>query len=331
MVSRRSKQERTHSPQVVDVLGYYGKENLGDEIFIPAIRSLFPSCLVNFAYPNRDELTGQTLILGGGDVIKKLYLKDIDRPYHILGVGLGYESELELLGNNVVEAYFRNRVDAAAARQKGFNAHYCPDLAFALDIDRDERGPRDPEEKKRLAVILANSVINPGMGLGEMPDLHYLEYMKWELARALDSLSQWYDISFLFMSHACYAYDQAAAMDTASRMKTGHESEILPFTEIEELQDFDLVVTMKFHGMIFSTMMGIPFVNIGTTRKMETFCRENCLSELSIPTYSFTANRLFDAVKRAEADGVSDKLLALARNNREHWEQIKPKLAAWLK
>lgn len=337
MVSQCQEQSGLHSTRI-QVLGYYGKQNLGDDHFQLAFESLFGS-KIDFLWTNDKVDPHRPLIVGGGDVIKRSYLDRIPTgmPYYVLGAGLGYESELDLLdypiSGTLKEVYFRNHSDVHEARRRGLNAHLCPDLTFALD--RPAPLPRYQRTKKRLAVILANSAVHPGMTLNEMPDVHYLEYMKWELAKALDRLTEWYEIHFLPMSRACYSFDETMHQEVASRMIHGYKAKLHDFNPhstsfLQTVGDCDLVISMKFHGLIFSTIMGVPFVNIGLTRKTSLFCQENELSSLMVQPYSLTVDRLLDAVKRAERESVPPALKVLTMLNREHWREIARKLASWV-
>jgi polysaccharide pyruvyl transferase WcaK-like protein len=333
MVPSGSEQQRADCARIIQVLGYYHRGNAGDDFFEGVIRMLlnYPEPLF-FLQPGSYIDSAHLTILGGGDVIKPYYIDKIpkDKPYHVLGAGLGYESELDLLGSNVKQVLLRNRIDAAEAQRRGFDAHYCPDLAFAYAPDQ-ETTLRPANEKKKLAVILANSAVTPSMTFNEISDMYYQDYLKMELAKALDVLSEWYDIQFMSMSDSCYAYDSAMAMEVASRMKRGYRSDFEKLGHAVDLYGFDLVISMKFHGLIFSTMWGVPFVNIGMTRKTELYCREAALTDLMVEPYCFTKNRLLDAVKRAEADGVSQRLFDISKERKTHWlTTLYQRIQTWL-
>lgn len=316
----------------ITCLGWYGRNNCGDESFKSALKQIFSEHNLHFTTdaPPEDGL----LILGGGDVIKPAYLRKIpkDRKYYALGVGLGYESEIDLLDDRCQQILFRNWVDPALASQKGFTSYSCPDLAFAIQRPTDHR-PK-PGYKKRMMVILANSSINPGINVNVLPEISYQDYLKWELAKSLDDLSEWYEINFVHMSHEQYAYDLGMHYEVASRMKTQPQiwSGAVPYPEnfMTWMSGFDLVVSMKFHGLIFATIMGVPFVNLGLTRKTNLYCQENKFNRLMVDPYSFTKDRFLDVVKIAEEEGVREDLLALASLNFGKWGMIAESLKSWV-
>jgi polysaccharide pyruvyl transferase WcaK-like protein len=67
------------------------------------------------------------------------------------------------------------------------------------------------------------------------------------------------------------------------------------------ISQFNLVISMKFHGIMFAVNQGVPFINIAETRKTQQFCIENELAQLSIPRYSLERERFLEVVKLAEA------------------------------
>lgn len=178
----------------VNFVGWYGRRNLGDIALKEAICKLSPD--------SKNVFTEQAIegadkyVLGGGDVIKSYYLDSLKgKEFCILGAGLGYDSEIELLKEHKVrKAYFRNPHDVELALGAGIDAYECPDLAFALDQVVIEE--RHASEKKRAVVILSDA-INPSCGRQKPAESHYAEYFKWELAGALSYLNEWYDFSFV--------------------------------------------------------------------------------------------------------------------------------------
>jgi polysaccharide pyruvyl transferase WcaK-like protein len=330
MVSVNKAQPRVR--RRVNVLGWYGRNNIGDESFKIALASLFPDLDFNFITEKPDDAL--PTILGGGDVVKEFYLKQIEQPFVAVGVGLGYPSEMDLLFQDGLcrGAWFRNDADYSAAfKLNRANAYVCPDLAFAIPPPpKVDPKPVAKDGKKRLAVILANSAVNPKMGTSGFAETHYQEYMRWEIAKALDVLKEWYEIHFLPMSHERFAYDEVAHFEVISRMTTAHMlhpwqwSNTHPIEFMRKISGFDLVISMKYHGLIFSTIMGVPFVNIGLTRKTQLLCedlgqqgRYACMDP-----YTLTADRLLETVKRVEELQSPDALLFKAQRFRNQWKTI---------
>jgi polysaccharide pyruvyl transferase WcaK-like protein len=320
----------------INFIGWYGRDNLGDEAFKLAHAQLFPGAERVYTVDVVDP-TADLLILGGGDVVKSFYLNKIPAgmPYYALGVGLGYDSEIELLKKKPpLQAYFRNHQDKNLALNHGIQAEYAPDLTFIIDAPKSRYKLPNRVKKKSMAVILTDS-INASHANEKIKELSYAEYFKWELASSLDDLSEWYQIYFVLYSWDQYSNDLRMAMDIVARMST-HEAQIInrQFSIVESIdlmKKFDLVLSMKFHGLIFSTIAATPFVNIGMTKKTENYCLENRLDNLTVPPRTFTYNRLIHSIKEAEAPGISDRLQTIASDNHDHLISIRDRLAQdWL-
>jgi len=181
----------------IPVLGWYHQKNVGDEafkdVFRAALRDVDPSATISFHTPFsalKSPLPDK-VILGGGDVIRPFYLEKIPPEVKIfpLGVGLGYESEIELLAKaNIPFALFRNLKDVELAHTKHVNARYCPDLTFYIK-ESEKYHQVFNNTKKGLGVFLSDE-ISPTFERRESKDYLYYEYFKWELASILDLLSE---------------------------------------------------------------------------------------------------------------------------------------------
>lgn len=309
----------------VGIFGWYGRNNCGDEAFKDAFNILLPKLSKDYRCDMPDC---DVLILGGGDVVKSYYLDVIgDREFFLLGAGLGYESELDLLaGKRIKRAVFRNRRDAALAFAKGIDAVWCPDLAFAIPA---------PSKMKNLgrkrAVVILNDVINPSFDKRDKAsEIAYAEYLKWELADSLSYLSEWYDITFMPFSAERRHMDVKCCHDVVSRMTRPGETivmpaPLIPSDALQHISNADLVITMKFHGVIFATLSSTPFVNIGLSRKTQQFCKESGLGDLSVPSYGFSQETFLSAVKAAE-EIDPEFLSGVTTYNREMLLRVFPRI-----
>lgn len=291
-------------------IGWYGKNNCGDEAFKDAFRAIFPG---DHTFGD-SEVPGATNVLGGGDVIKPYYLDKIKGPFHIIGAGLGYESEIELLKSKPVQkVYLRNLKDVALAREHGLDAHYTPDIVFSLQpLYKDL-----PEQK--TALVILNDAINPRPGMSS-GDMAYAQYFKWEMAKSLNELSKYYHLVFLPFSKNRFNMDSKIHAEVLALMGETEasviEEPLRPMDALNLIADAHLVITMKFHGCIFSTIAGTPFVNVGLSRKTDLYCKEQHLSGCSIAPYTFTYDRFMEAIKVAESTH-SDALFAIAEDKRK--------------
>lgn len=305
----------------VNVVGWYGEGNIGDEAFKPAFEHLF-----KLAAPKTGEIEFSTsqrgdpafVILGGGDVIKEFYLQNIGEglPLYPIGVGLGYETELELLhGRNVPLMVVRNKRDEIVARRHSLNAIYAPDLTFVLPTP--PKLTKDSGALKKRLLVLLTDELSPWHARSNQAEDHYHEYFKWELASAIDELSQYYFVEFIAFSTVADIDDRRAAGNVYRRLRNRNDVSLNDNSLSVDaarvlISQQDLVISMKYHGILFAVQTATPFINIGLTRKTALFCEENNLQNLSIPPYSFTKARLLRAVKEAEAAGTQERLRVMS-------------------
>jgi polysaccharide pyruvyl transferase WcaK-like protein len=307
----------------IPILGWYHQKNVGDEAFKDVLRAALrdadPSATVSFHTPFnalKSPLPDKVL-LGGGDVIRPFYLEKIPREVKIfpLGVGLGYESEIELLEKaSVPLALFRNMEDAKLARSKGINAEYCPDLTYFLD--EPEPLPVNFPAGKTLGVLLSDE-ISPTFERRDSREYLYYEYFRWELAYILDILAEFYNICFVAFSTTESINDHKVGLDIFRRMAVRDRVSFItePLSMAQALwlmKQFELVISMKFHGIMFAVNQGVPFINIAETRKTQRFCAENGLAQLSIPRYSLERERFLEVVKIAEAEQTRQSISAIS-------------------
>jgi polysaccharide pyruvyl transferase WcaK-like protein len=314
----------------VPILGWYDKRNVGDdafkEVFEDVVLEADSTAKISY-YTQRQISPGlNKIILGAGDVIRPFYIDKIpmDTSIFIIGAGLGYESEIELLGGRSVPfSLFRNKADVQIARSFGVEAEYCPDITYL--IEGLEPLPIQMGEGKTLGVLLSDE-INPTSDRTESTKEYlYCEYLKWELATILDYLHDYYNICFVAYSTLETINDHKVSLDIYRRMS--HRDNVSFITQplsirqaLWLMKQFELVISMKFHGIMFAVNQGVPFINIAETRKTQQFCTENQLLHLSIPRYSLEKERFLEVVKVAEAaetrhaiEATSAKLKELAR------------------
>ncbi len=156
-----------------------------------------------------------------------------------------------------------------------------------------------------------------------MREASYFEYLQWELASALDELVQYFDIHWISFSSDPDAWDETAHYGVRRKMTVRKKQTFWPYVrskpidQMRLIADMDLIITMKFHGAIFPSIQGVPFVCIGQTRKLQEYCLQSGLSEVLVPPYEFSKPRLLRAIKAAEEPGIPERLINLSETNRQ--------------
>ncbi len=313
-------------------LGWYDRNNCGDEAFKEVHRLLFPDHDLRWVCDRPiDPAQVDHVVLGGGDVLLEYYLDCIppEMKFWVYGVGLGGARAYQIIEAQrarIRGLWLRNRGDVEELQNRGIAAHYTPDIVFNLRQIALGQPPAGGKQIKRLVVILSNNLYQAAMRGGAAKTIFYLDYFKYELASALNALAHFYEVVLLPFSMDPNDFDPGFCADVYAIMRkfyrpdSGEPAVRMitttpdPLAVIALLRDADLVLSMKFHGLIFAAMLGVPFVNIGISRKTALFCEDNGLPHLSIDEYSFTKERLLARVKAAEAPQTRAELAVLGES-----------------
>ncbi|RWX78763.1 polysaccharide pyruvyl transferase family protein [Neorhizobium lilium] len=310
--------------RTIRFLGWYGHANCGDECFKEAHKSLFEdSDDTHFdliwdnergKYSKQDEV----VVLGAGDVIKPFYVERLAPSTKIIiyGAGLSSTSDVEYMESikkRIIGTWLRNKTDVEALRDRGIEAQYTPDIVFQLGNENMPVKSVKNRAKKVAACFFSNNSTQYSLYGRDLLLFNDELNRKIKLAKVLDLLSPWYDFNFYPLSQDLNDYDMSYCCDIYTLMHNRSSVTIKKplkvFKEaIKATSEADLVLTMKFHGLIFACLAGTPFVNIATTRKNALFCQENSFADASVAEDNFSEASVMAAVKVAEYPPFSDRV-----------------------
>jgi polysaccharide pyruvyl transferase WcaK-like protein len=310
----------------IDIVGWYGRRNVGDEAFYDVMRQFLCGHELTFCSPPQRPSEGDIVILGGGAVVSPYYLETLppDKPKYALGVGLEYESEIELLEKaNFGHVMLRNMVDADTAKARlKCPVTAIPDLAFNYQYNPGRRYVTEP---KSIGIFLTDYV-NPA--IDRPPDQFGARAYSFHqnMAKVCDALAEkGYSLYFIPCCTWGYADDRRVAMDVVSHMKYIRKAQVRfvaysPQAMIDTMTDFELTICMRFHAHIFSMIAGVPFVSIGTTRKVKLLLDEYELQETKGAWFEgdvFQACDLENTVERTlrNAENYSSRFKAISSFN----------------
>ncbi|WP_150288152.1 polysaccharide pyruvyl transferase family protein [Rhabdaerophilum calidifontis] len=300
---------------VIHLVGWYGRGNCGDEAFKSVHRSLFPNdqlYWITEASNLKEIPPADVVILGGGDVFLDYYIRLIpaDTPFFCYGVGLGSHEQREhvvRLKDRIPAIWLRNASDVAYLQSKGVAAFFTPDIVFQL---REQmlaaRGSIRGDTPKRLGIIVSNNESQFATNTGDLRRFFYNQFLKLELAIAINEMTRYYKVELIPFSDDKNDRDIIFAYELISASERGASFEIVghgqdPMAIARLVAGYDVVVSMKFHGLVFAIAAGVPFINIGLTRKTQLLCQENGLGHLSIAPFSLTVDRFREYMKVAES------------------------------
>lgn len=301
----------------IKILGWFGRRNSGDEAFRDVHRLLLPEHTLAWLQPGEAasfqpaaDHYEDVVLVSAGDIASAFYFDYIPPGARVIvyGIGIAWPSQIAFLAgykDRILAIWVRNQVDVEPLRAAGLNAFYTPDIAFTLDAVVPNAPP--PDKPRKLAmVIVSDNMRAASLRLRDLPKFLTVQAFLYELADAIGYLSEWYDVQLVPFSFDQNDCDIGAIYDLLPRIKTSRPVQVMteeraPLDMIAHMRAADLVVSMKFHGVIYSLMNATPFVAVSDTRKVRLVCAENGLADLYLPITGFTALAMRTAVKSAEA------------------------------
>lgn len=298
-------------------LGWYNRRNVGDESFkivhnflFPEIEKIWIENAKGFEFYEND-----VVVVGAGDVAKSYYIETLpdDVRFFIYGCGLTDTDDFNYtvsLRERLYGAWFRNRADVEELAKRGVAARYTPDVFLQL-TGQISFSPPTSSARKRIAFMPSNFASRDYQRRGDIKGSSYMNYFVHECADILGELSQYYDIDLIAMS-GDNNDDDLAFLNTVFSLSNNrscmlvHEYNPNPIRTLEIVSRASLCISMKYHGIIFSLAAGIPFIDIGLTRKNAVFCAENGFDKVSVPHRSLHQERFADFVKAAESEPMVD-------------------------
>lgn len=288
----------------VFVLGWYGHNNLGDEAFKDAFRRLWPNISFVFGDELSEEInTYDALWIGGGSFLdNKLVGLDsvnLQIPISFIGIGLNKSTRLE----NKALLLKAKKIIVRDSESTTFcpSAIVAPDLVFSL--------PRDPclinLGKKQQVTILLNDFITPTNLSPEWVTFSYHRFIN-EFSEACNALIDLgYILHFIPMCTG-NVDDRRLAANVIGRISNKDKAiwYLRPVTLTELMLQISLsefVVTQRFHGIVLSTICGIPFVSIRAHDKLASLTKDMNWSA-DVNYYEFTKTRFSDVINNKFLD-----------------------------
>jgi polysaccharide pyruvyl transferase WcaK-like protein len=328
----------------VNVFGYYGHNNAGDDAFALFFEELFGARLRLHHTRCGDDPVFSGLILGGGAVVNEYFFDRMPRyeRLDVIGCSLGDDSDLALL-EAVQERLgiiaLRSATDTALLRAAGIAAETYPDLVFALTPPSS--GP-SVEAVRALAPLPTHSGFAERTAVIFLSD-HYavrttedeqrhtiIETFKNQLAVAFDQMANSFNLVFVPMSVWYSARDAAFAHDVIARMRFPEKATLIerylgPRAIMALTASVaNVVISMKYHGLVFGILCGKAVINIADSNKNVDLMTEGGIGDFDLRISGVTADNLIDAVGRSERS--IPRILDLRRRYRAALAPLKVRL-----
>lgn len=311
----------------INVLGWYNHGNVGDEAF----KLAFPKVLRghNLSFIERlSEPDPDMVILGGGDVLYPAFTKHLKEKSHIrqraMSVSLMTNSDLTYI-DKFEKVFVRDYRSLEVA--KNYNpvlprekVTYLPDFTFALTPDRVmgrsllrkmfAAEGHELYEKVVVCVVSAYVAFTGPEALGR--DLTTFLNVSQNIATVADRTPA----SFVFLPFSTKAPwdDKMPNAWVASRCKFYKKN--LAVWQKLGVQDTlnivaaaDAVVSSRLHSTVFSTIAGVPFIDVTHHAKNKGFVETVEKTEWSVPLWDFSISRFENLIKQFIASPFPDPKL----------------------
>lgn len=285
----------------LDIIGWYNEKNCGDEAFRLVFEQYLGHHSLNFGNRYR---SGDRVIFGGGGVLQGSYLEGLPIEMRLLALGV----DISLSGtwwDKIIRmpferVYLRSQEYAQIADSQGLSAGYCPDIVFGLS-------PKVYTKRQRVGVVLSSDL------------LQYEWYKEW-FPKVLEVFCPSEELVFLSFYNGNSIPDQSVNETigrTLSR-RVEYLSTQDPLVMFDWVSSLRQLITMRFHGSIFATITGTPFLSLARPGKNSLFLEQEFLSDqyLDITRINqYKMERAFSYLNRYE-DSIRNKLLGISAQNR---------------
>ena len=301
----------------LNVIGWYGIKNIGDNTFREVFLKQFWDHEIVFS--QQPILDADAIILGGGGVVNGNYLLGLERytrPLFAMGVdiavnGMWWERIKSLPFKKL---YVRSKEYTTLASETVTNIEYCPDLAFHLYDETRQR----VASKRKCGIILSYELTS---GIDH-------------LATTLRKLQTEYDELVFITLYTEDNRDLEVVKKVAAECQCpcSFVEPDSPLAALQIMSELDLVISMRFHGIIFATMLGIPFLALANKGKCSLFCEQERLFGCHLEITEMNPAKLYDRIRwlAENQEAMSEYLLLISKENKQKVDQVLDAVKGWI-
>jgi polysaccharide pyruvyl transferase WcaK-like protein len=262
------------------VVGWYGKNNVGDDLFEEAFKRLFPQLRFSFT----DQLTAANLakvpavFFGGGSFLGddphlSLEILDLLKTKKLFYISVGVETDIHPTHQGLMQQaklIATRSADWSRIIHLNSNIIYIPDIVYALSSFATlSRQPKS-------VLVLPNAVVSPQWNEEQWKHTAW-EHFKVELAQFLDNLiSDGYQVNFFPMCQNRSQNDNWAAAEILVKMQ--HRTHSLILDDIRQTSrsllslfaSYEAVITQRYHGIVLSEIAKTPYLSIHHHDKLKS-------------------------------------------------------------
>ncbi len=322
----------------IAIYGYYNYQNAGDEAFKLVFTKILSGHEITFfntgSLPNYEKQF-DVLILGGGNVLGSYFFKPlIGRNWlncpekYAIGVGLSDSYGLEALDQfNFKKILVRNFSEIEKFNSSN-TVEFVPDIVFALYKDNNlfnfetslPEISKEYKKEKTIGFILSLEYF-PEFNL----DDKFEEYYRFDksissLSNAIENLRLTYNISLIAISSDPYHYDEIYSRLLYRACPNAWKNVAIintlgdPETSLSIIKKHDCIISMKYHGLVFSMISDVPAINISRNIKNNDLMNHAGLEKFNVALLNddFNAEHFKGLVE--EAIATQDNFVKITQN-----------------
>lgn len=269
------------------VFGWYNHDNIGDESYKLSFQSVWPNHKFTFGQVihDDDENKYDLCIIGGGDVVRQRALRIVSTlkcPIITLSVTITNQSICSEL-KSVEHFYVRDEKSLQTLIDNGYtNATYIPDISIILEGDKVNGKQlisnlflnNGLELYEKVYTVVINSHLL-GDSQSKVRDKVIFDKMINDISELADSTNA----SFLFIPFSTrFPWDDRVTNGLANSFTKFSDKNCVIFNpltiteSIDIIAASDLLITSRFHGLIFGIGNQIPTITISFHDKISGFC-----------------------------------------------------------
>lgn len=286
------------------VLGFYDRDNIGDENYKHSIKMIFP----NSVFVSSDDLKSvpngiDAVICGGGDIINDYFmrklvivLKGYNGPVYALSVGIPYHIGAWKYLDTFDHIFVRSEGDASIARRIVGDdmVDVIPDTAWLL---RDHITVVEQHPKPDIALLQSRPKVC--FCLAQPMFYHAPNILVDNFVSLISQVIQALDCEVYFASFNTFSAN-VEECDDIIHQKVFEKCQPLiqshlhflaekdPIKMMLQFQEMDLIVGMRFHSIVFAAIAQVPFVALCVSTKLVKFLKDinadlfPCVSHLPV-------------------------------------------------
>ena len=292
------------------VVGYYHRNNLGDDVFEHVLTNYFqskwPTAIYSFVSVDdlfEIPLDTSAVIFGGGDLINdyffdkvKEFLKNKTCPWYAISIGIPYPKLVERGYLDYFDyVIYRNASDDLQIK----NSKWFPDISFLLKPNNTIKFTHNYNQRgtKKIGVFLSRTIYNRN---DESTYYQIVNNLSIFLSNIVNRMSKSLFTSKINEKFKYELYllpfctdgtklqdDRLINQDVFNRIN--HRGNVhliddeIQMSEIRPIfNSFYMTICTRFHAHMFSLMAEVPILSIYSTRKVE-----GLLNEIGADEYSY--------------------------------------------